>query len=231
MNATTHRTLASLAKLRLSELQARFAETVGKPTRSPNKKFLLRRIGEALETREQEATAAPAPPAPTKIRLTKLSVAEFQAMYRDVICEDTSSTKSAYLVWKIRQAQNGRIRIGPVERSSTAEVGAVKVLPLRMTAAEVEQFDAAWKRLGFRSRTAMTKNAIETIAGSEIKTARSGADHACIQIFARVERGPVPCLCTTLALVARTPIAATRAGGRGVRRLQYVAGCDGAALR
>jgi hypothetical protein len=40
MNDTTRRTLESLAELRLLELQARFAEIVGEPTRSPNKKFL-----------------------------------------------------------------------------------------------------------------------------------------------------------------------------------------------
>ena len=47
MTSTTRRTLESLSKLRLPELQARFAEIVGEATRSPNKTFLLRRIGEA----------------------------------------------------------------------------------------------------------------------------------------------------------------------------------------
>lgn len=32
-----------------------------------------------------------------------------------------------------------------------------------MTAAEVEQLDAGWKRLGFKSRTAMVRKAIETM--------------------------------------------------------------------
>lgn len=35
--------------------------------------------------------------------------------------------------------------------------------PLRMTAAEVEALDEAWKRLGFKRRTAMIKKAIEAI--------------------------------------------------------------------
>ncbi len=91
MNDTTIRTLESLSKLRLPELQARFAEIVGEPTRSPNKTFLLRRIGEALEAREQLANAEPTEPAFTtteaspKAKLTKLSVAELQAMYREVV--------------------------------------------------------------------------------------------------------------------------------------------------
>ncbi|WP_434045926.1 MULTISPECIES: hypothetical protein [Sorangium] len=107
----------------------------------------------------------------------------------------------------------------------------MKVLPLLMTTAKVKQIDAAWKRLGFRSRTAMIKKAIVTIAGPEIETARSGLDHACTQTLTRIEFGPMPCLCTPLALAHRTPIEATRAGGRVVRRLQYVDVCDGADLR
>jgi hypothetical protein len=87
MTSTTRRTLESLSKLRLPELQARFAEIVGEPTRSPNKTFLVRRIGEVLEAREQQTNAEPTTPTTTmtgpaaKVKLTKLSVAELQAMY------------------------------------------------------------------------------------------------------------------------------------------------------
>ena len=152
--------------MRLPELQARFAEIVGEPARSPNRTFLLRKIGEALEARELQANAEPATSTtpmtgPTaKVRLTKLSVAELQAMYREVIGRETRSSDSAYLVWKLRQAQKGRIRVGLIERRAPGEAADVKVLPLRMTAAEVEALDEAWRRLGFKSRTAMLKKAI-----------------------------------------------------------------------
>jgi hypothetical protein len=70
-------------------------------------------------------------------------------------------------VWKLRQAQKGRIRVGPIERRAPGEAADVKVLPLRMTAAEVEALDEAWRRLGFKSRTAMIRRAIESMtAGS-----------------------------------------------------------------
>lgn len=166
MTSTTRRTLESLSKLRLPELQARFAEVVGEPTRSPNKTFLLRKIGEALEAREQQTNAEPPTPANTtteagpKAKLTKLSVAELQAMYREVVGRETRSSDSAYLVWKLRQAQKGRVRVGPIERRATGETADIKVLPLRMTAAEVEALDEARRRLGFKSRTAMLKKAI-----------------------------------------------------------------------
>jgi hypothetical protein len=126
---------------------------------------LLRRIGEALEAREQEAAAEPSTDSltpTTKARLTKLSVAELQAMYRAVVGRDTSSSSSAYLVWKLRQAQKGRVRVGPVERG-TGEARDVKVLPLRMSAADVATLDEAWRRLGFKSRTAMIRAGIAAI--------------------------------------------------------------------
>lgn len=164
MNDTTSRTIESLADLRLPELQARFAEIVGEPTRSPNKRFLLRRITEALDAREQEAVAETPTDSPTlapaRVRLTKLSVAELQAMYREVVGRETRSSDSAYLVWKLRQAQKGRIRVGPIE-SRVGAASDMKVLPLRMPAAEVAALDEAWRRLGFKSRTAMLKRAIE----------------------------------------------------------------------
>jgi len=166
MTSTTRRTLESLSTLRLPELQARFAEIVGEPTRSLNKTFLLRRIREALEAREQQTNAEPTTPTTTtrqaspNVRLTKLSVAERQAMYREVVGRETRSSDSAYLVWKLRQAQKGRVRVGPIERRALGEAADVKVLPLRMIAAEVEALDEAWRRLGFKSRTAMIRKAI-----------------------------------------------------------------------
>ncbi|MCC7070541.1 MAG: hypothetical protein IT383_04415 [Deltaproteobacteria bacterium] len=170
MNDTTRRALESLSTLRLPELQARFAEIVGEPTRSPNKTFLVRRIGEALETREQQANAEPTTPATAtteaspKVKLTRLSVPELQAMYREVIGRPSSSSSSAYLVWKLRQAQKGRVRVGPLDRRAPGEAADVKVLPLRMTAAEVAALDEAWRRLGFKSRTAMIRKAIVALS-------------------------------------------------------------------
>lgn len=169
MTSTTRRTLESLSQLRLPELQARFAEIVGEPTRSPNKTFLLRRIGDALEAREQQTIAEPTTQATTtteatpNVKLTKLSVAELQAMYREVVGRETRSSDSAYLVWKLRLAQKGRVRVGPIERRTPSAVATVKVLPLRMTAAEVEALNEAWRRLGFKSRAAMLRKAIESM--------------------------------------------------------------------
>lgn len=171
MNAKTRRTLSSLEALRLPELQARFAELVGEKTRSPNKVFILRKIAEALEAREREEIAKLTPPTATmpepaaKVKLTKLSVPELQALHRELLGRDTSSTDAAYLVWRVRQAQKGRIKVGSIERGATGAAADIKVLPLRMTAAEVEVLDARWRQLGFKSRTAMLKKAIAAMLG------------------------------------------------------------------
>lgn len=60
----------------------------------------------------------------------------------EVVGRETRSSDSAYLVWKLRQAQKGRVRVGPIERRSVGTCD-VKVLPLRMTAAEVAALDQA----------------------------------------------------------------------------------------
>jgi hypothetical protein len=80
MTAKQTTVLRQLEKLRLPELQKRYAEAVGEPTRCPNRVYLIRRITEALESRaqprqpppaappEQASSLAPASTAPTSAR-------------------------------------------------------------------------------------------------------------------------------------------------------------------
>lgn len=180
--------MKELEELRLPELQARFAEIVGEPTRTPNKQYLLRRIAEALEARQAEGRTesddagehtdhddittepestdgdgddAGEPTTTTDladVKLTKLTIPELQERYRQTIGRDTRSTSAAYLQWKIRQAEKGRVRIGPVQRR-TAE-GDFKVLPLRMAAETVTKLDEARVRLGLRSRMGLMRRAL-----------------------------------------------------------------------
>lgn len=171
MNKNNKKIMKAMENLRLPELQARFHEIVGETTRSPNKKFLLRRIAEALEAREQEAAAAipvrPTEPEPTPVpsddtatstegnekKLSKLSVAELQALYVEVVGRQTGSRDSRYLVWKIREAKKGRIKTGPVRRRyADGEAPDMKVLPLRMESEVVARLDEARERLGLKTR-------------------------------------------------------------------------------
>jgi len=60
MNETTRTQIAALEDLRLPELQTRYAEVLGEATRTPNRRFLIRRITEALLARTEGESPAPA---------------------------------------------------------------------------------------------------------------------------------------------------------------------------
>jgi hypothetical protein len=66
MSKTTKKEMKEFTGLRLPELWAKFEEVVGERSRSPNRKFLLRRIEEALRAaKEKHAKSAPeSAPAP-----------------------------------------------------------------------------------------------------------------------------------------------------------------------
>jgi hypothetical protein len=197
MNKNTQKTMKSIEKLRLPELQARFAEIVGEASRSPNRKFLLRRIGEALDARANDgATEAPkqepkgkgrrraekpavtpeaapevandaAPPAQTEAaevprprgRFTAMSVEELQAKYLEAVGRATGSDDRRYLIWKIREAEKGRIPVGP-RPARTGEPADVKILPLRLESAIVERMDDAWRTRGIKNRMEFFRRAL-----------------------------------------------------------------------
>ncbi|RYZ41526.1 MAG: DUF2924 domain-containing protein, partial [Myxococcaceae bacterium] len=54
-NATPKTKTKTLESLNLTELRARYLEVVGEETRSPNKKFLIRRIEESLAAKKQRS--------------------------------------------------------------------------------------------------------------------------------------------------------------------------------
>jgi hypothetical protein len=180
MTETTHDTLQTL---RLPELRARYAEVFGEQTRCPNKTWLIRKITEALAAQETEEmaqepatpeppkphTTALAPlqaieepnPAPATPKLTKMSVEALRAMYVDVVGRPTSSTNASYLIWKIRQAEKGKVPVGPrATRTSDGEPVEFKVLPLRMEAELVAKLDEARERLGLKSRMELFRRAL-----------------------------------------------------------------------
>ncbi len=144
----------------VNELQAKFAEVTGETTRSPNKTYLIRRITEALhaaKTKEPAAecaeveTIAETEAAPAREKLTKLDVPTLQVRYLEVVGRSTGSDNKAYLIWKIREAQKGRIPVGP-RKSAHRDGVTFKVLPLRMESDLVDKLDEAWRRQGLHSR-------------------------------------------------------------------------------
>jgi len=173
MSKTTKKEIEKLSTMKVNELQAKFAEVTGETTRSPNKTFLIRCITEALQAADADAKTAKAnepeadvevtaqtEPAAAGEKLTKLDVATLQARYLEVVGRSTGSDNKAYLIWKIREAQKGRIPVGP--RKSTHREGVTfKVLPLRMESDLVDKLDEAWKRQGLHSRMDLFRRSLQ----------------------------------------------------------------------
>ena len=159
---STKNEIAKLGKLKVNELQARFAEVTGEKTRSSNKTFLMRRITEALQAKAPSDAAGPSASVPTKApgkagslateKLTRLDVAELQARCLAAVGRPTGSTNKAYMVWKIREAQKGHIPVGQ-RKDAHREGVTFKVLPLRMEAAVVDKLDEAWRTRGRTGRS------------------------------------------------------------------------------
>jgi hypothetical protein len=136
----TKKEIAKLTKMKLNELQAKFAEVAGETTRSPNKTFPTRRISEAIQSSDASAKAAHAPEAVAPDteaegttqtecaavdgKLTRLEVPELHARYLEVVGRPTGSPSKPYLVWKIREAQKGRIPVGPRKNAHRAALFA-----------------------------------------------------------------------------------------------------------
>lgn len=109
-----------------------------------------------------------------------MTVRQLQAMYAQTVGRKTSSTDEAYLKWKIREANNGKIRVGPPARAgrpgrrSGAAAGGVgrdpsgasgseermMILPLRMNASLVRQLDTFWRSRNDRSRMGFVRRAL-----------------------------------------------------------------------
>ncbi|GEL75640.1 DUF2924 domain-containing protein [Myxococcus virescens] len=183
MPRTTAPKTKKLESMNLTELRARFREVVGEETRSPNKTHLIRRIEEALAAKKRRsptrrATAAapsapPAPAAPTATpaagaqptqgrgRFAGLSVQELQAKYLEVVGRPTGSTNVDYLQWKIREAEAGRINVGPrPEREVKVREDGKRVIPLSLDTEALAALDKAWRDAGLPSRTRFFMRAV-----------------------------------------------------------------------
>jgi len=115
------------------------------------------------------------------VKLTKLSVPELQARYREVVGRDTGSSAKNYLIWKIRQAEKGRIPVGPRRsRRSEGEAANFKVLPLRMQAELVAELDEARERLGLKSRMELMRRSLDAflLEAGEVRGAELFAPEA-----------------------------------------------------
>lgn len=94
-------------------------------------------------------------------RFSSMTVEELQAKYREVVGRDTGSDDKRYLIWKIREAEKGRVPVGPrAPRTRASETGEVRILPLRLEADAVAAMDAAWRARGMKTRMEFLRRAL-----------------------------------------------------------------------
>lgn len=134
-------------------------KTKKKTTTNPTKARKPRRIrvtgGEPAAVAPAERTASMES---KRGELSKLSVAQLQALYKEVVGRETGSENSAYLQWKVREARKGRIRVGPPR--TRAIRGPQQVLSVRVDEEAVPLLDAAWRKHGLRSRNDLVLRAL-----------------------------------------------------------------------
>jgi hypothetical protein len=180
MTQRTRNTAAALEALRLPELRARYQEVLGKPARSPNRTHLIRRILEASASaparrKSAEAAppkpkakpstkaraAAPTPPAkPERGRYRDMTIEELQQKYVEVIGRATGSSERSYLIWKLREAEKGRIRTGPRPERPRKSDSDMQIVPLRLEATVVERVDRTWRDRSIPNRTEFLRRAM-----------------------------------------------------------------------
>ena len=127
------------------------------------------------------ASTPPPPPPPHdpvdeaiagRAKLQTLSTDDLVEAYTRTVGRPTKSTDRAYLIWKIREVRNGRIRPGPSDRKGKAE-GEAMIIPLKMGRTLAAELDAHWRAHGYRSRMHFIRMALATQVGLE-----GGADLA-----------------------------------------------------
>ena len=147
---------ATLEDMRLPELQQKYAQVIGEPTRCPNRAWLMRKILEATQTHAPSATENQRETPPTR---KTMSVEELRARHLQLIGRSTSSHHVGYLRWRLRQAERGLIHISSKSRVARG-LDDILVLPLRMPASVVDQIDEARRRLGLVSRAELFRQAL-----------------------------------------------------------------------
>lgn len=106
------------------------------------------------------ATIAPTPASGGKVRQTwtAMSIADLQAKYLATVGRATDSVDRGYLIWKIREATNGKVRTGPATRRANGE--PTTPVTMRIADAALAGLDEVRTRLGYRSRLQLLAHAI-----------------------------------------------------------------------
>jgi hypothetical protein len=94
-------------------------------------------------------------------RFSSMTLEELQATYSGVVGRPSDSVHRGYLQWKIREAEKGRIPVGPRKvRQRVGDPVDVKILPLRVESVAVDRMDEAWRTRGIKSRMEFLRRAV-----------------------------------------------------------------------
>jgi len=89
-----------------------------------------------------------------------MDIDELQELYQEKVCASTTSTNRRYLLWKIGQAEKGKL---PKPAARRQKFGAdAMVLPLKLGRDAVETLDAFWRANGYRSRMDFLREAVDS---------------------------------------------------------------------
>jgi hypothetical protein len=113
---------------------------------------------ESSDTTPSAADASPEPDGKARHKWAAMSTEDLRAKYLATVGRATESDDRGYLIWKIREAANGKIRTGPSVRRANGE--PTTPVTMRIADATLGPLDEAWKRLGYRSRLQLLAHAI-----------------------------------------------------------------------
>jgi hypothetical protein len=179
---STKKEIAKLTKMKLNELQAKFAEVTGETTRSPNKVFLVRRICEALQAASAKAENVPeaAPDAEVNAQVEPAATTEVNAQTEPASTDGkltSSKSPSCRLAtwrwsggpparptrptWSGRSERHrrGTFPLDP-ERTRIARASRSRCYRCVMESAVVDKLDEAWRSRGIKNRMEFFREAL-----------------------------------------------------------------------
>lgn len=135
------------------------AEPVPRPNVAPT---LARAARARTASPGKPTSASPRADRPQRGRFKSMTIDELQTAYLSIVGRPTGSTDRRYLIWKIREAEKGRVPVGPRETRTPDQEAATetRILPLRLDAPSVAAIDATWRAQGLKSRMDFFRRAL-----------------------------------------------------------------------
>jgi hypothetical protein len=107
------------------------------------------------DAHDAQAAELPAPQAEARTRLPIFTCSPYRRLWG-------APHNRRYLIWKVREAEKGRVPVGPRETRTASQeaVTDMRILPLRLDAPRVAALDATWRAKGMKSRMDLFRRAL-----------------------------------------------------------------------